>query len=55
MMSITLFKENYEFHLASRIENGTPGDYLTGEILLPEHSDSVRRIFFFVFLAMQCF
>ena len=33
--AIDLDKSEYEFHLASRVSGGTPGNYLTGTIRVP--------------------
>ena len=37
-MEINLYQESYTFHLVSRLLNATPGGYLSGEIILPPHS-----------------
>ena len=40
-MKIDLYQGSYTFHLASRLK-ATPGDYLSGEIILPPHSHQDR-------------
>ena len=41
-MEIILEQPSYTFHLASRLEAGSPGGYLSGEIVLPPHHSQQR-------------
>ena len=41
-MEVKLNQQSYTFHLASRLEQGSPGDYLSGEIILPPHHHEDR-------------
>ena len=41
-MEIKLNQQSYTFHLASRLQAGSPGDYLMGEIILPPDHNQDR-------------